>query len=107
MSLFEPNWSKASHAPREWQLGSSFYASEVQEGRQHEVGKPGGDSSRESWITALLRGQLIAKLCDPGCPRTVHRAASGKDHPLLQKLEAWGVRPPVTPQLGSYDQSTL
>lgn len=50
LCFFEPNWSSVSHAPREWQLCSFFYASEVKEARKEddEVGEPGGDSSQES-----------------------------------------------------------
>lgn len=63
MSFFEPNWSKVSHAPREWQLCSFFYASEVKEGRRHEVGKPGGDSSQESWDHCSLEGASLLQSC--------------------------------------------
>lgn len=66
MSFFEPNWSKVSHAPREWEFCSFFYASEVKEGRKEEGMRwesQVGTAYRRVKITALLRGASLLQRC--------------------------------------------
>lgn len=66
MSFFEPNWSKVSHAPREWQLCSFFYASEVKEARKEDDLRwesQVGTAYRRVEITALLRGAGLLQRC--------------------------------------------